>query len=177
MPGDRRQSQAAFTRSPGAQSLGGVSERGGGHSRYRPRHLQGGAWVLADLKLRQSLQRVSSTCGFPARLRVPRAAPGHLRAVGLCRFPSGRPPALSRDTLLPGSRRRRRQRVAGAPRSPERRGQGGPALGSRKPLLACEAPAELTGAAAGARASSPALPGAAARPRAPRARCCRCTPR
>jgi hypothetical protein len=46
MPGDRRQSQAAFTRSPGAQSLGGVSERGGGHSRYRPRHLQGGAWVL-----------------------------------------------------------------------------------------------------------------------------------
>lgn len=169
MPGDRRQSRAVFT-SPGAHSLGGVSERGGGHSRYRPRHLQGGAWA-PDLKTSATLLRVPSTCGFPARLRVSGAAARHLRRVG--------PPALSRYTPLSGSkrRRRRRQRVAGARRSPGRRGQGGPALGSRKPLPACEAPAERTGAAAAAPASSPALPGAAARSRAPRARCCPCIPR
>lgn len=46
MPGEGRQSREAFTSSPGAHSLGGVSERGGGHSPYRPRHPQGGAPAL-----------------------------------------------------------------------------------------------------------------------------------
>lgn len=174
MPGEGKQSWEAFSRSPGAQSPGGVSERGGGHSTHRPRHLQGGAWALilnSSKVCNGSQARAASPPGsvFPGRPPVTCARPPP--------FPNRLAPALSRDKRLPGSRRRRRQRVAGAPRNPGRRGLGGLALGSRKPLPACEAPAERTGAAAGAPASSPAPPGAASRPRAPRARCCPCTPR
>lgn len=74
------QGRAAFSRSPGAQSPGGRF-RARGRAQHAPPPPPSGWCLGADLKLRQSLQRVPSTCSFPARLRVPRAAAGRLRAV------------------------------------------------------------------------------------------------
>lgn len=64
---------------------------------------------------------------FPVRRSRP------LRVVSAVPYPPSPPTVLARDAQLPGSRRRRRRRrrVAGAPRSPGRRGQGGPVPGSR----------------------------------------------
>lgn len=104
------------------------------------------------------MPRVPSTCS-PAS-RFPRAAARSLRVVSAVPYPPSPPTVLARDAQLPGSRRRRRRRrVAGAPRSPGRRGQGGPVPGSRCLRSPPSGPARRPGAPASSQPGAP--PGAA----------------
>lgn len=132
MPGEGRQSRAAFTRSPGAHSLGGVSERGGGHSGYRPRHLQGGAPALI-LNFSKVCNGSQARAASPPGSTVPEVH-RHLSAVGP--QPPSPGPALSRDTPLPGSRRRQRRGTARSGSPEELREAGSGRAGARFPEAA-----------------------------------------